>query len=155
MKKNKFVLLITILLLVFSACNNAVYKESFEIPNSIWDMNNVLQYKADIQEIDDNYNIYLDIKHTRKYPAQNLWLFIKTTAPNGVYQQDTIECFLANEEYKWNGKGSGDKWKVKIPFKGDIKFPAKGMYIFEIQHGMRREKLPEVMEVGVVIEKMK
>ncbi len=154
MKKNN-VLIITFLLFFVVACNNnSVYKESVDIPNSIWNMNNTIKLQAHIDDIELEYNLDISIRHAEFYPAQNLWLFIKTTAPSGEFQRDTVECILADENYRWKGKGLGQIWDVKVPFKRGIKFIEKGDYSFEIQHGMRMEQLPQVMKIGIQIDKL-
>ncbi len=155
MTKNNIYLIIFLMIFAVSCNNNSIYKESKKVPNSIWDMNNILKFQANVEDVEQEYNIDIRIRHAEFYPSQNLWLFITTTAPDGVFQKDTLECILADQDYKWKGKGLGQIWDVKVPFKKDIKFIEKGEYLFEIQHGMRLEQLPQIMEIGVEINKLK
>ena len=148
-------ILILILLFANLSCKNKniIYHENILIPNSIWDMNKTMKFYTEINEISVPYNLYLNVKHTQNYSAVNLWLFISSQSPEGKIQIDTLECMLTNYEYEWLGKGRGDIKNVKIIFKDSIAFPVKGEYIIEIQHGMRTENLPEIVEIGLTIEK--
>lgn len=86
-------------------------------------------------------------------------MFVNTTFPSGKYFRDTVECVLADERGKWLGDGSGDVFDNQILFKSDIRFPEAGSYVFEYEQAMRAgrnatmEVLPEVMDVGLKIEK--
>ena len=51
------------------------------------------------------------------------------------------------------GKWNGDIYDNQIPFKRNVKFPAAGKYMFEIQQGMRIDNIPLIMDVGLRIEK--
>jgi gliding motility-associated lipoprotein GldH len=149
-----FILSISFFFIFISCNNNVVYKESIKIPDNVWDMNNIAQFKPTIDSINTPYNVYLNIRHANMYPSQNLWLFISTTTPTGATQVDTFECILADDKGKWFGDGAGDIWDVEIPYKQNIAFPIAGEYNIKIQHGMRLENLPLIMEIGISIEKI-
>ena len=66
---------------------------------------------------------------------------------------DTLECILADEKGKWLGNGLGDIYDNQILFKKNVRFPLAGKYTFEIQHGMRADIVPLIMDVGLRIAK--
>ena len=148
-------LFIFLLFITLFACNNGVvYKKDVKIPSSIWNMDNIIKFDTQIDDINIPYNLFLSIRHTQHYPARNLWLFITITSPEGNMQKDTFECMLADKKYKWVGKGMGDIYDAKILYHDTITFPSHGEYTFEIQQGMRMKDLPHIMEVGLIIEKL-
>lgn len=65
------------------------------------------------------------------------------------------EVKLAGKDGEWFGKGSGNLYSYQVPFKTNIKFPAKGNYHFEIEQNMRDNPLHEVSDVGLRVEKAK
>jgi gliding motility-associated lipoprotein GldH len=75
--------------------------------------------------------------------------------PGGKKITDTLECILADENGKWLGKGTGHIVDNRVPFKRNVIFPDTGKYTFEIEQAMRMEKLPEVYDIGLRIEKVK
>jgi len=152
--KNILLIFFTFTAIFLLSCNNnVIYDESIKIPDNVWDMNNIATFKPTIDSINTPYDISLNIRHAHLYPSQNLWLFISTKSPNGKMQVDTFECILADEKGDWFGDGSGDIWDVKIPYMQNIAFPESGEYLITVQHGMRIEKLPLIMEIGIEIEK--
>ncbi|MES2140668.1 MAG: gliding motility lipoprotein GldH [Bacteroidota bacterium] len=149
-------ILVTILLfgLFFSACdNNRIFEENKDLPDNTWSSNNVLKFDVSIVDTKIPTNFYINVRNADGYPYNNLFLFIKTTFPNGKMSNDTLECVLADEKGKWLGSGMGDIYDNQIPFKKNVLFPEAGKYTFEIQHGMRTEQVPLIMDVGLRIEK--
>lgn len=51
------------------------------------------------------------------------------------------------------GKGMGDIYDNQILSLSSVKFPQKGEYIFSIQQYMRQDPLPDIMSIGIRVEK--
>lgn len=150
------VITVTVLLfgLFFSACDdNRVFEENKELPDNTWSSSNVLKFDVSIVNKEIPTNFYINVRNADGYPYNNLFLFIKTTFPSGKMSNDTLECVLADENGKWLGSGMGDIYDNQIPFKKNVLFPEMGKYTFEIQHGMRAENVPLIMDIGLRIEK--
>jgi gliding motility-associated lipoprotein GldH len=49
----------------------------------------------------------------------------------------------------------GDIWDNRILFKRNFLFPESGTWHFELQQAMRVSPLPQIMDVGMRIEKSK
>lgn len=150
------VILVMVLLfgLFFYACDdNRIFEENKEIPDNNWKSSEILKFEVDIAAIEPSTNFYINIRNADGYPYNNLFLFIKTTFPDGKMSNDTLECILADENGKWLGSGMGDIYDNQIPFKKNVRFPVIGKYTFEIQHGMRTDVIPLIMDVGLRIEK--
>ncbi len=140
-------------ILFFSSCDNTrIFEQNKTIPEIGWSSKNVIKFDADIENIKVPTNFYINVRNADGYPYSNLYLFIKTTFPNGKMSNDTLECILANENGKWLGSGLGDIYDNQIPFKRNVRFPEVGKYIFEIQHAMRMDTIPLIMDVGLRIE---
>lgn len=141
-------------LLFFSSCdNNRIFEQNQTIPEIGWSSKNVLKFDVDITNIKIPTNFYINVRNADGYPFSNLFLFVKTKFPNGKMSNDTLECVLANENGKWLGRGIGDIYDNQIPFKRNVRFPETGKYSFEIQHAMRMDTIPLIMDVGLRIEK--
>jgi len=157
MRKNgRIFLWLGILLFALYSCNsNVIYRESKDIPDSEWNKNNILSYNFKIEDTLQPYSVYLNVRNTSRYQFRNLFLFIETTSPQGNTVRDTFECILADDKGRWYGKGWGDVYENKIPYKQYIRFPRKGTYSIEIQQAMRRPKLKYVTDIGIVLEEAK
>lgn len=140
--------------LLFYSCDKArLFEQNQEIPESGWDMKNTLKFEVDIKDPATPANFYINVRNADGYPYSNLFLFVLTTFPNGKMSMDTLECVLADEKGKWLGKGIGDIYDNQIPFKRNVHFPLAGKYTFELQHAMRTQVIPLIMDVGLRIEK--
>jgi gliding motility-associated lipoprotein GldH len=154
LKKFLYSTLMVLGILFLSACDDIrIFEENTTIPESGWDSANVVAFNVDIKDPSTPANFYINVRHAEGYPYSNLYLFIKTKFPNGKQSNDTLECQLADENGKWMGKGAGDIYDNQIPFKRNVLFPQAGVYSFEIQQGMRTDKIPLIMDVGLRIEK--
>ena len=156
-KSAKFILPSTLLMLCvlfFSSCDSKrIFEENQAIPESGWATSNVVKFNVDIKDPATATNFYINVRNSDGYPYGNLFLFIKTTFPNGKMSNDTLECVLADEKGKWIGSGIGDLYDNQIPFKKNVLFPQAGTYRFEIQQAMRADNIPLIMDVGLRIEK--
>jgi gliding motility-associated lipoprotein GldH len=140
--------------LLFSSCNdNRIFEENKAIPESGWDTSNVVSFNVEIKDPSTPANFFVNVRNADGYPYSNLFLFVKTKFPNGKQSNDTLECMLADNNGKWIGKGIGDIYDNRIPFKRNVRFPVAGNYIFEIQQGMRVSSVPLIMDIGLRIEK--
>ncbi|MGQ0826831.1 MAG: gliding motility lipoprotein GldH [Bacteroidota bacterium] len=153
-KIKSIVLLVSILCLFLISCDEKrIYEENREIPGSAWSSGNGLTFEVDVKDPSTPTNFYINVRNADGYPFSNLYLFVKTTFPNGIISADTLECVLADENGKWLGNGLGDIYDNQIPFKKNVRFPLPGKYTFEIKHGMRSDVIPLIMDVGLRIEK--
>ncbi len=136
-----------------SCKENSVFEDKSEISKSIWQIEDSLCFDAEIQNINQYYNIFLKIDVKEDFLTENLWLLIKSKSPSGNILNDTVMFFIIDKTGKWFGKKHGDVIKNKFLYKTHVLFPEKGNYRFCISHGMRKEDLPRVTSVGISIEK--
>lgn len=137
--------------IILSCSKNTIYKQYEDIPSGVWDKLHRTSFKFEIQDTTSLMNVDIMVRNASLYPYRNLWLFIHQTAPDGSIKSDTLECILADQNGNWHGDGMGDIWDNKIPWRINYTFPNKGKYHYEIEHGMRNDKLPGIIDIGVNI----
>jgi gliding motility-associated lipoprotein GldH len=138
----------------FLSCDREkVYEEFFTLDQQKWDHKAPVLFNVNVSDTLSAHNIYVIIRNTGQYQYSNLYLFITTQAPNGNILKDTTEVILANERGKWLGTGSGAAYTLKFPYKEKIKFPAKGIYRFQIEQAMWVDNLKHISHVGLRIER--
>ena len=130
-----------------------VFEKNTVIPDNKWEMNNIVKLEAEIKDTISLNNIYINVRNAGGYQYSNLYLFLTTRTPHAGEARDTVELPLADERGKWYGNGSGDIWDNRILFKRNFRFPESGVYHFELQQAMRVNPLPQIMDVGMRIEK--
>ena len=150
--KSNYILLFLFLVLV-SCDSKKFYEKNYEIPKRVWNYENRLHFDFEIKDTIAVYDFILNLRNTADYPFQNMYLFVNTEFPNGKFSKDTVGFYLADESGKWLGKnGLGDIIENKVLFKYG-RFPVIGTYHVEIEHAMRKELLPDVLDVGLRLEK--
>lgn len=147
-------LLVGVLLVSLASCDRSrVFEGSKEIGTQ-WSKDTLARFNVKIDDSLSINNIYVTVRNSSSYPYKNLYLFVTTVAPSGVYVRDTMECILANDEGKWLGKGFAKYWDHRFPMRKMVKFPEKGTYAITIEQGMRLDELPGIHDVGVRIERV-
>lgn len=140
------------LLILFSCDPGRVYEENIKIPDGIWEKDHKVSFEVFIDDTTSAHNLYVNVRNTSLYPFSNLYLFITTTAPSGHTIRETFEIILCDEKGKWLGSGLGDIWDLQQVYKKNVRFAQRGKYTIEYQQGMRMDRLPFVLDVGLRIE---
>lgn len=150
-----FPALMLLLLLSGSGCTdpNAVIDQNTEIVNNNWAYTNKIKYSVKIDNEQQAYNLYLNLRVTGDYKYANIFLLIHRTDPDKKTAAVRYEFRLANPDGEWLGQGSGNLYSYQTPFLLNYKFPAKGTYTFQIEQNMRDNPLKEISDVGLRVEK--
>lgn len=119
----------------------------------MWNRKNKISFFVNVIDTVTPHNFYINVRNASDYPFSNLFLFMETRYPQSTYSKDTLECVLADVSGKWLGDGSGDIWDNQILFKRNFKFKRKGLHVFTLEQAMRLENLPQILDVGIRIEK--
>lgn len=152
--KRSIQVLFTLIVVSFYSCDkNVVFEKNVKFPENRWAQNNVLSLETVIDDTITPHSIYINVRNAGGYQFSNLFIFMTTKTPSGKAERDTVELTLADASGKWMGDGLGDIWDNRLPFKHNFRFPEKGTYTFLIEQGMRIDPLPQIMDVGIRIEK--
>jgi len=147
------ILIVIILMLAYTSCTNQNnFSFSQEIEADGWSKYYKPSFTAEIRDTLSAYDISISLRNTHKYPFRNIFLFVTTTSPSGLSIKDTVEYQLADEKGKWYGKGLGDLHNLTVPLKTNILFPVSGEFNFKIEQGMRKENLPGISDIGIIIK---
>lgn len=155
--KNYLLLLSVLLVTLFEiSCDRmAVYDKNKPVPDYTWNYKDTFLFHVNIADTVHAHNIYINIRNSENYRYSNIYLFITTYAPNGNFLKDTFEITLADKSGKWLGQGAGNIFSLQVPYKKNVRFPYRGIYLFEIQHAMWNKDLHGIADVGIRVEKEK
>lgn len=145
--------LIFIILFLSSCDSNVVFEENKKFPENRWEQKNNIVFTTEIKDTLTPHNIYLNVRNAGGYQFSNLFVFFTTQTPTGKRERDTVELTLADPSGKWLGEGLGDIWDNRLLFKDNFLFPEKGVYTFTLEQAMRFDPLPQLMDIGIRIER--
>ena len=114
-----------------------------------WHMDSLPRFDYTITDKDAAYSILVYVRHTERYPYQNMWLFIQ---PDSLHR-DTIEFYLADDRGQWLGDKHNGFIEMPVLYESNYHYPDTGHYSLVIQHGMRDSLLRGITDVGVEIIK--
>lgn len=144
------------ILLMTSCLRSNVFEKNVAIKNHRWSEKYTPAFTFEITDTVSDYSMSFNMRHTDAYPYSNIWLNIKTAFPGvDTTTEAKIEVPLADLEGKWLGRGMNEIWEHQMQIASPLKFSKTGTYTITLQQIMRSSILPEVMSVGIRLEKIR
>lgn len=152
-----------LLLLIISVClwlTACTKLDEFEknsvVPQNQWSYAFKPAFNFEIKDTTASYNLFIVLRHTDAYRYNNIWLNVGTQSPGDTTRYQKFELQLGSDAKGWEGTGMDDIWELrKLITNGPVKFNKAGMYNFSVAHIMRENPLPNIMSVGIRVEKIK
>ncbi len=150
-----YLLPIACCLLLITSCRQIdVYERNTVIPKYEWKSNFMATGDFVITDTGSAYSIYLVLRHTDAYKYNNIWLNIGLQPPGDSLIRQKVDLPLGSDAEGWEGSGMNDIWEVRKLLNGQPRrFRQAGKYHFSISQIMRDDPLPNVMSVGIRLEK--
>ena len=143
------VCILSVITVLFSSCkNDIVYSRFVSIPSEKWSIDSVASFEYAITDAALDYRMLIYVRHTERYPYQNMWLFVG----DSLYR-DTIEFYLADDRGQWLGNKHHGFVEMPVLLEENYHFADTGTYHMAIQHGMRDSVLRGITDIGLEIIK--
>ncbi len=149
---NKYLAFISVVFLFVSCDSNVIYEENQSFEKNVWSYDDIKTFNFEIEEEGTPAKIFLNLRTTTDYPYSNIFFYLHREEPNGLSDIDTFEFFLAEPNGKWIGNNTGTVVENKIYYAGGV-FSSKGKYTYKLEQAMREDNLPEVIDIGVRVER--
>lgn len=134
------------------------FQKDIAIPQNEWQYDFQPSFKIDIQDTAALYNLYFIVRHTDAYQFSNIWMWIYTKQPGDTsFQKSRIDIPLAMASGKWLGRGMGEIYEQRMPITRNdapMVFKKKGIYEIKFEQNMRINPLPELLQIGLRVEKI-
>jgi gliding motility-associated lipoprotein GldH len=93
------------------------------------------------------------VRHTNAYPYSNIWLNVYYKEPgDSSFTRTRVEIPLAEPSGKWLGRGMGEIYEQRM-FIDQLHLDRVGKYEMRLEQNMRVNELPEILQVGLRLEK--
>lgn len=153
-------------LLVLSSCTTIdLYEKVVPIPKHQWQSSFKPQFTFEIKDTTVPYQLFVLLRHNNQYKYNNIWVNLWAKAAADTMQKLGLELPLANKE-GWLGTGMDDLFEHRVRVGADVQrfpfvkpgadgfyFTRPGLYTFTLEQIMREDPLPQVMNVGLRLEK--
>ncbi|MCU0392632.1 MAG: gliding motility lipoprotein GldH [Thermoflexibacter sp.] len=146
------------LLIWLSSCDSTrLFEEYKDLPERKWRSAEAITFNFQITDTVQSYNLYYNIRNTLSYPYYNLYITYELLdGADKVIAQKMLQNNLMHpqtgEPY---GDGIGDLFDHRFVLLSDYKFSQSGSYKLRLRQYMRMNELPEIVAVGMRIEKAK
>lgn len=117
-----------------------------------WEKNEALEFTVDSLTESGNYAMTLALRVNDSYPFQNLHIVVdQTIYPSRQTVNDTITCYVTNRRGIMRGYGVS-LYQYELPLRKRFYMHGDSIQI-RVRHNMKREILPGIADVGIVMKK--
>lgn len=155
MKKANLFIIVIIAIAAFGCDENKVFEEhSGEFPNYRWEKSVYINFDPEIDDTDSKYQILVAFRHVHGFQLKKLKLGVNITSPSGKVQNKKYKLKVAKNATEYYSDCAGDYCDLVEVVEKKFKFKEKGKYTFEIGQITNVDPLPNVMKVGLIINKV-
>jgi gliding motility-associated lipoprotein GldH len=148
---------IFVLSFVLLSCDtNTLYKEHQDIEDGKWFLKNEPSFSFEIPDSTQAYNVFYLVRNSLSYPYYNLYIkrFLLDDKQKPINEALNELVLMDEKTGKPLGDGMGDIFDNKIVALKNYRFPHNGKYTIKIRQYMRQDPLPDILSMGISIEKV-
>ena len=156
-KSNSRILLVAVVAvvvaIVFAACDNRkVYDSYGHTTVTGWEKNDKLDFMVPPLSETGDYLLTLAIRLSDAYPFRNLHMVVRQTVyPSQQVITDTVSCVVVDRQGSMVGPGVM-YYQYTMPLRRH-KYNAGDSLHISVSHNMKREILPGIADVGVILRR--
>lgn len=138
-------------------CNTeTIYEKNHDFSNKFWHVDSVPAFNFRINDADIPYDINYHVRNTDAYPFYNIYFkyYLQDSATNRELASAMENLILFEPKTgKPKGGGLGDIFNHDYTILENYNFDTTGTYQIKLEHFMRRDTLPEIISVGISVQK--
>jgi len=150
--KRRLIIYISSMMFFLTSCNR-VYreydKESF--PSYLWQRGQEIKFNPTIKDVSKTYELVLGLRHVYGLKMRTLAINVQQISPSGKESNKEYQLTLIDERGEYTSSCGGDLCDIEVTVERDIKFDEAGEYTFIVTHNMPLDRIPGIMEVGLII----
>ena len=148
------IIIISLGIILISCERINTYSSWMQVDGGAWHYNDSLEFKVDIPDSSDVYDIYINLEYLDSYRFRNGYFHLTTVEPGGEVKKELINVRFQENSGDWMGNCAGSKCKSSILLKPGHKFTQSGEYAFYLQQNMRKNPLRDIRSVGIRLERV-
>jgi gliding motility-associated lipoprotein GldH len=149
----KHLSLVLVSIVLLTSCGKQPYfDEAYSFEKNIWSETDTAHFEINVDDTIQHFNFVMTLRTSTDYQYSNIWVYVIAQAPDGTKSKVAQRIPLAHPDGSWIGRVSGTIVESKLRF--DSKpFPMKGDYLFKIANATQNEKIEDVLDISLRVEK--
>ena len=149
----KSILTIFTIVLLTTSCGH-VYKEydKESFPTYSWKYGQEIVFNPSIEDINKSYDLILGIRHLYGFQLSGINVTVKSISPSGKETSKDYDFKIMKSDGKYIGSCGGDLCDLETMVDENIKFEEPGQYKYVITHNVQVDRIPGIMEFGLIID---
>jgi len=151
----RYATIIIFIALAMLSCNKKrVFTENKDIASNFrWEKNHSIEFTPQISDVSAVYKIYFVLRHVYGFKLQKFNIKIILTPPSGKAVKKIFTIPVFDQNNKSLSDCSGDYCDLETLIEENFKFFETGKHQFKITYDMDIDFLPNIMQVGLIIDK--
>jgi len=151
MKKFKYVIIsVLLLIVVFTNSCSTVYSDFQDTGKFQWKQEDKKTFVVDISEKRE-YDLFFGMRYGTGFPFRYMKVKVSQKLPSGKEQEIDLQFMIIDTEKKYIGDPLGQIWDYEKVFM-EKQIMDVGQYTYTIEHIMKDESVPAVMEIGFIVK---
>jgi gliding motility-associated lipoprotein GldH len=144
-------LLFTLLLTSCDRVYREYDKDSF--PTYTWQNGQEVIFNPTIEDVTKSYELVLGLRHVYGLKIRTLAINVRQLSPSGKERSKEYQLKLIDDRGEYIGSCGGDLCDIEVAVESGVKFDEAGKYKYIVTHNMPLDRIPGIMEVGLIINK--
>ncbi len=144
--------LLLVMVALFGCGEKPLFEKVYSFDDRVWTLEQKPEFKIEVTDTTALYDISLTLRTTTDYKFNNLWIFLKTTLPDGQSERLPFQIRISNEDGSWVGNKTGSVVETSLDFPAR-KLPIKGEYSFIVEQAVTQSMVDEVLDIGLRAKK--
>lgn len=149
----RYVSILLMAWMLLSACHdNLVFSTYKATPTNGWDKNEPVKFEVSSLPAEGEHQMLLGLRLSDSYPFRNFHVVVKQERyPSGEETTDTVIYDVVDRHGNINGQGV-NYYQYEAPVR-TLNLTEGDSLSITVKHIMKREIMPGILDVGVIIEK--
>ncbi|MEO1051800.1 MAG: gliding motility lipoprotein GldH [Bacteroidota bacterium] len=148
---------LSLMAVVYSSCDSQrIFEQNIDLKQRFWAKDSIARFDFRIDDISSRYNIYYNVRNTNTYPNHNLYItyYLEDSTGNILKKElNNQQLFHPKTGKPFGRSGLGDIYDHQFLLLENYQFSKRGLYHMKLEHFMRYDTLPEVVSLGIRVEK--
>ncbi len=142
--------------LIFSGCEQSrVFDKNVSLPKTGWEYDQPQAFDVFINDTTVSYNLYINVRHTDAFKYNNIWVKMTTVFPDSSMIEKDLNVPLAEKTGEWTGICVDGICFNSVLMQSNFSFNKIGKYTFVLEQDMRLNPLPNILDIGIKVEKFR